>query len=162
MTANSVAEPIVVGVDGSPGSKAALVFALREGLARGCTVQVVTTWLVGPPMRDVISASSYAEEEEAARALQDTLIAEALAEVGEVPDIARIVVHDVGGATLIEAARGAAMLVVGSGRKGALTRAFLGSVSEFCVRHATVPVVVVPDPSRIEAVNGVELEQSSA
>ncbi|MBA2523381.1 MAG: universal stress protein, partial [Solirubrobacterales bacterium] len=38
-------------------------------------------------------------------------------------------------------------LVVGTGRKGTLRRTLLGSVSEFCVRHARCPVVVVPDPA---------------
>ena len=42
---------------------------------------------------------------------------------------------------------------VGSGRKSVLVRALLGSVSEYCVRHARVPVVVVPDPSRLEEDN---------
>lgn len=46
---------------------------------------------------------------------------------------------------LVEEAQDALMLVVGSGRKGILARAFLGSSSAYCVRHATVPVVVVPD-----------------
>jgi nucleotide-binding universal stress UspA family protein len=34
--------------------------------------------------------------------------------------------------------------VVGSAHKGAVRRALLGSVSEYCVRHAKCPVVVIP------------------
>jgi hypothetical protein len=41
------------------------------------------------------------------------------------------------------------MLVVGSSHKGMAARRLLGSVSEYCLRHARVPVVVVPDPSRV-------------
>jgi nucleotide-binding universal stress UspA family protein len=51
----------------------------------------------------------------------------------------------------VEAAHDAALLVVGSGRKSLVARALLGSVSEYCVRHSRVPVVVVPDPARLEA-----------
>ena len=38
---------IVVGIDGSEGSKAALEWAIREGSARGATVDVVICWSVG-------------------------------------------------------------------------------------------------------------------
>lgn len=147
---------MVVGVDGSTGSLAALRFALEEGLARGATVQVVTSWLLGPPMRETITDEAYAEEAASAQRLQDAAIYAATRDLAETPVISRLVVHDVGGATLIDAARDAAMLVVGSGRKSVLARAFLGSVSEFCVRHASVPVVVVPDPSRVDASDGLE------
>ncbi len=51
--------------------------------------------------------------------------------------------------SLVKAAHDAALLVVGSGRKSLVARALLGSVSEYCVRHSRVPVVVVPDPARL-------------
>jgi nucleotide-binding universal stress UspA family protein len=49
------------------------------------------------------------------------------------------------GAGLLEAAlaEGAALLVVGSHRRGRLGRLILGSVSAYVVDHATVPVLVV-------------------
>jgi hypothetical protein len=62
-----------------------------------------------------------------------------------------VVLQNYGGHALVEAAHDAAMLVVGSGHKSLVARALLGSVSEYCVRHAKVPVVVVPDPARLEA-----------
>lgn len=141
---------IVVGVDGSPGSKAALAFALREGLVRGATVEVVTTWLLGPAISDIATATSFEEEQEKAQACQEEALGEVLATMAAQPVISRVVLQSYGGHALVDAAHDAALLVVGSGRKSVLVRALLGSVSEYCVRHARVPVVVVPDPSRLE------------
>lgn len=141
---------IVVGVDGSPGSKAALAFALKEGLVRGSTVEVVTTWLLGPAISDIATATSFEEEQEKAQACQEAALSEVLATMDAQPVISRVVLQSYGGHALVDAAHDAALLVVGSGRKSVLVRALLGSVSEYCVRHARVPVVVVPDPTRLE------------
>lgn len=141
---------IVVGVDGSAGSKAALAFALREGLARGSTVEVVTTWLMGPAISDITTASTVEQEQQKAEECQDDALREVLGGFDERPTISRVVLQSYGGHALVEAAHDAALLVVGSGRKSLVARALLGSVSEYCVRHARVPVVVVPDPARLE------------
>ena len=142
---------IVVGVDGSAGSKAALAFALQEGLARRATVEVVTTWLMGPAISDIATATTVEEEEQKARECQDDTLREVLEGFAERPTISQVVLQSYGGHALVEAAHDAALLVVGSGRKSLVARALLGSVSEYCVRHARVPVVVVPDPARLEA-----------
>jgi nucleotide-binding universal stress UspA family protein len=142
---------IVVGVDGTPGSKAALAFALEEGLVRGVTVEVVTTWLMGPILSDIATATTFEDERQRAQETQDAALAEVLEGFDERPAISQVVLQNFGGNSLVEAARDAALLVVGCGRKNILARALLGSVSEHCVQHATVPVVVVPDPARIHA-----------
>ena len=140
---------IVVGVDGSPGSKAALAFAIEEGLARGVTVEVVTTWLMRPMTADVVATTSYDAERRRARDTQDAAVAEVLDGFDDRPTISQVVLHEYSGQTLVDAAKDAALLVVGSGRKNVLARTLLGSVSEYCVRHSEVPVVVVPDPARV-------------
>jgi len=42
------------------------------------------------------------------------------------------------------------LLVMGSRGQGTLRRTFLGSVSDYCVHHAHIPVVVVPPPAHSE------------
>jgi nucleotide-binding universal stress UspA family protein len=51
--------------------------------------------------------------------------------------------HGFAGAVLVEAAKGASMLVVGSRGHSGLTDLLIGSVSEHCVHHATSPTLVV-------------------
>lgn len=140
---------VVVGVDDSAGGRAALRFALEEGLARDTTVEVVTTWIFGTTVREAVTEPMVQSEARVVRLLQDQILAEVARDLPRLPRVAQLVLHDSGGAPLVETSEGAAMLVVGSGRKGRMARAFLGSVSEFCVRHAGVPVVVVPDPGKV-------------
>lgn len=47
------------------------------------------------------------------------------------------------GPVLIAASEGAQAVVVGSQGHGAVSKLLLGSVSSYCVHHATCPVVVV-------------------
>jgi len=42
----------------------------------------------------------------------------------------------------------AQLIVMGSRGMGALRRTFLGSVSDYCVHHAHIPVVIVPPPNQ--------------
>ncbi len=141
--------PVVVGLDDSPGGRAALKFALEEGVARGVAVEVVTTWLLDTVIRDRITDLMIEDEAKLVAMMQDQILAEVARDLPVMPQVSQLVLHDVGGAPLVETAKDACMLVVGSGRKGPLARTFLGSVSEYCVRHAQVPVVVVADPALV-------------
>ncbi|MGO4257404.1 universal stress protein [Marmoricola sp. RAF53] len=145
----TTSRPVVVGLDDSPGGRAALRFALEEGLARGTTVEIVTTWIMDTMIREDVTDQMARDEAHVVRLRQEQILAEVAGDLPRVPPVAHLVLHDSGGSPLVEAAADAAMLVVGSGRKGPMARAFLGSVSEFCVRHSPVPVVVVPDPSKV-------------
>ncbi len=136
--------PIVVGVDGTAASQQALVFAIREACLRGSPVEVVTAWTWSSVYEPVATLESSADARDQAQRLQDEAVTEALSAAGVTPVVSRQVVRGDPAQVLIEAARGAAYLVVGSAHKGVLKRAILGSVSEQCVRHADCPVMVIP------------------
>jgi len=149
MTDRQHAPAIVVGVDDSAPGRAALRFALEEGLVRNCRVTVVTTWIWDGIVRQRVSDELLADEAHVVRMRQDQILAEVSAGMPRLPAVDQLVLHDAGGAALVEAAKDAAMLVVGSSHRGLTSRTLLGSVSEYCVRHARVPVVVVSDPARV-------------
>jgi len=142
---------IVVGVDETAGSRAALRFAVEEALSRGAVVDVLSAWIWQSPYEGFTAPAGSEESERETEQMQDALVREVLAEFERTPELRRTIVNAYAGEALVERAEDALMLVVGSGRKGALSRAIIGSVSEFCVRHSTTPVVVVPDPDRIRA-----------
>ena len=152
---------IVVGVDHTPGSRAALDFALQEGLSRGASVEIVTAWQWTSPYEGIERAGTVDSAKEAAAAMQDSVVQEAVDRLDVRPAISQIVVHDYPGKVLVARAEDASMLVVGSGRKSAVTRAMMGSVSEYCVRHASAPVVVVPDPDRIEHTHHADVDRAA-
>lgn len=139
---------IIVGLDGTPGSRTALDIALDEGIARGATVEVVTVWTVGTPY-DGATLHDPETARASASAMQDRVLEENLAGRERRPVVAQTLVAGYAGPALVERSQGAAMVVVGNGRKSAVSRAFMGSTSEHLVRHAHSPVLVVPDPDRI-------------
>src|SRR4029077_2242999 len=53
------------------------------------------------------------------------------------------VVEGQAGPVLVDAAEGADLLVMGNRGHGGLTEALLGSVGQYCVRHAPCPVVIM-------------------
>jgi nucleotide-binding universal stress UspA family protein len=139
---------IVVGVDGTPGSDAALDFALSEGLSRGCTVEVVTGWLWTSSTDGLAPTGTLAEGRAEIARMQDIQLTGALTRLGATPSLAQLVVHDYAGRVLVARAEHAAMLVVSGGTQGSASRKSVGSIAEYCVRHSAAPVVVVPDPAR--------------
>jgi nucleotide-binding universal stress UspA family protein len=84
---------------------------------------------------------------EAIRKAAEELLAEAVSEaaVGDVTIDQRLVEGPAAGA-LIEEAKGAQLLVVGSRGHGGFTGLLLGSVSQQCAQHAPCPVVIVRVP----------------
>ena len=136
---------IVVGVDGTAASGAALAFALREGALRGSAVEVVTAWAFEGPYDGILALDSVDQARRNAEQAQDAAVTAALATVAVPPLLSRTVVRGAAGPELIRAARGAKYLVVGNGHKNLAERALLGSVSRYCIQHAPIPVLVVPE-----------------
>ena len=135
---------IVVGVDGSGSSKAALRWAIRQGKLTGSSVEVVTTWHY--PAAYGLAPGSQGSFDFEANA--KSALVEALAEVsGFEPDVLvrPLVTEGVAAEVLLHEAKGADLLVVGSRGHGGFASALLGSVSMYCVLHAHCPVLVLRD-----------------
>jgi nucleotide-binding universal stress UspA family protein len=141
---------IVVGVDGSAGAAAALDFALAEGRRRGCPVEVVTAWLGSGHLDGTSDSDDLTEARARVHRMQDDVLDRCLAAHSDAPRVGRVVVHDYAGRVLVARAERASMVVVGSGSPSRTNHQLLGSVAEYCVRHAPVPVVIVPPPARLE------------
>jgi nucleotide-binding universal stress UspA family protein len=137
---------IVVGVDGSEGSREALVWAMQEAARRGVELDVVNAWMAAEvfvPAGPALVVDGDATKE-ASRSLLERMTG-SLIEAVE-PTAPRVELMPVAGtpaATLLRAARDADLLVVGARGVGGFRGLLLGSVSQQCVHHALCPVVVV-------------------
>ena len=138
---------ILVGVDGSPESLAALRWAVRQAELTGGTVDAVTAWrlpiaLTGYGLAPV-AVGDRPWMEHAARQVLERAIAE-VTRTGHGSAVRGHLIQGFAARALLKAASGADLLVVGCHGSGGFTGARLGSVSLSCVRHARCPVVVVP------------------
>jgi nucleotide-binding universal stress UspA family protein len=145
-----MAEDIVVGIDGSPGAALALGFAIDEAGFRGLPLRIVCAWepsagaYVGetfaPTPDSFLQAEGHAQE----------VIRAALERVAADASLTATAVAIEGGpaTVLVEQARDAKLLVVGSRGRGGAASLLLGSVSRTVVLHAPCPVVVVPSVDR--------------
>jgi nucleotide-binding universal stress UspA family protein len=145
-----MSELVVVGVDGSPASYTALRWALEYAGRTDAQVHAVRCWLpvVARGWEAAVTAApvpSHAEQEaHAERELVDVVTA-ALARVSEGSmhvAVRQGVVRGPAGPVLVAEAAGAALLVLGHGPR--VAELLHRSVSWYCVRHATCPVLVIP------------------
>jgi nucleotide-binding universal stress UspA family protein len=134
---------IVVGVDGSDVSKAALEWAVRQAGLTGAAVEAVIAWefpvITGYPV-----PVSDVDWEDLARQIITDAVAEVRGVAGQV-QIRGTVMKGNAAQVLLDESAGAELLVVGSRGHGGFTEALLGSVGQHCVQHATCPVVVIRD-----------------
>ena len=133
--------PIVVGVDGSPASLAALEWAARQGALTGAPVEVVMSWEWPTSFGWALPLPDYDPAGDAGRILDEATQKVRTAHPNL--EVRTSVVEGHPAPSLIEASRGASLLVVGSRGHGEFAGMLLGSVSEHCVTNAHCPVVVV-------------------
>jgi nucleotide-binding universal stress UspA family protein len=137
---------IVVGIDGSDASKAALAWAAGEAELRNTDVLALLAWMptvaVGGPWPVVVPVSAPEEADEAAEATLAAVVNEVLGQEPNVNVVERVV-HGAAATALLEASADAQLLVVGSRGLGGFTGMLLGSVSHQCAQHASCPVVIV-------------------
>jgi nucleotide-binding universal stress UspA family protein len=137
---------IVVGIDGSPGSLHGLSWAGREARLRNATLEVVAAWTYPTPVL-LVPVAPDPPQVKTLRKNAREMIEHALEKVADDVDGVDVDLRVVEGdtsAVLLERAKGADLLVVGSRGLGGFRGLLLGSVSQQCVQHATSPVVVVP------------------
>lgn len=135
---------VVVGVDGSPSCSAALEWAADYAELTGKRLQAVIAW------HFPASAGWTVDAGDVASAAHDA-IHEALKPIAQRHpdlDIEPVVEEGIAAPVLLDSARTADLLVVGSRGHGAFAGMLLGSVSMHCVHHARCPVVVVPGDER--------------
>lgn len=137
---------IVVGFDGSTMSTAALQWAAEHSRLSGAPLLAVHTW-------EQPSAEEYAGGVELrhltgrdAREDANSWVAAALGERTEGLSIQVDVIEGSAGPVLVKRAQDAALLVVGTREHTGLRRLVSGSVSHYCLSHASCPVVAVPGP----------------
>ena len=134
---------IVVGVDGSEGSRMAVRWAARQARLTGAPLRAVASWRWPnyitriPPGVDL--------QADTLRTLREVLAGIRT----EFPDVhvSEHVVEGPAGPALLTQAGDASLLVVGARGRAAFPGMLLGSVAEYCVRNGPCPVVVVRVPA---------------
>lgn len=138
--------PVVVGVDGSDISSAAIAFAYDFADRHGRELLAVHAW-TDLPMHAMEPVRGWAEDWQDIRHRGQQLLADALATHAERHPgvvVRRAVSIDRPARALLDAAAdGAALLVVGSHGRGTLGSLLLGSVSHAVIYHAPCPVAVL-------------------
>lgn len=137
---------LVVGVDGSSASNAAVAWAARDAAMRNVPltlVHMLSTYVPTFPQIPLPGGVAVWQEEDARLVLEEA---------------AKLARESAGGSvvvgtelkssppipTLVQLSEGADMVVVGSHGRGAVGRALLGSVSSGVLRGAACPVAIIP------------------
>jgi nucleotide-binding universal stress UspA family protein len=149
-----VSGTIVVGVDGSDPSRGALDWALGEASLRSARLVAVHAWSFFPsvssdPFPGGYGQVSVATEEayEALRLAAERLLESEVSAASRAHEGVEVELQTVEGrpaVVLLEAARDAQLLVLGTRGHGGFAGLLLGSVSQQCAHHAPCPLVSVP------------------
>lgn len=136
---------VVVGVDAHTPEAEVLDFAFREAALRGARVRAVHGWDL-PPVFGYAGGAVPAAELAQLEALEAKLLSLALAGPREQhPQVEVVEDVQLGAArALVEASAGAALVVVGRGRRPVEFGPRLGRIAHAVLHHAEAPVAVVP------------------
>ena len=159
MTEHERTEPrgaVIVGVDGSAGASAALMWAAAEARLRETRLRVIHAWRFSYPevggygwggSVEVLPRTGMSDLHQAAEGLLDEATAN-LASAGVDVDFECEAVEGAPADVLVRAAKEGDLLVLGSRGHGGFVGLLLGSVSQQCAHHAACPVVIVHAPKR--------------
>jgi nucleotide-binding universal stress UspA family protein len=141
---------IIVGIDGSPESDAAVSWAARDATLRGLPLTLVhvespaaATWAQAPTLEE--SPDDQRAEGRSLLAHASDIARGAVADAAQLPITGELLSAASPVPTLVEHSADAELIVVGSRGRGALSRSVLGSVSAGLIRHAHCPVALIRD-----------------
>lgn len=146
--------PVVVGVDGSGVSQKAIEYAFAEASARECELIAVHTWMDMQIQASLAGLSAAQQQWKIVEEEQNMLLGHRLAGYAErYPDVqvTRVVTRDRPVRALVDAAKGAQLLVVGSHGRGGFKGMLLGSTSRALLQSAPCPMMVVRPDSDAKA-----------
>jgi nucleotide-binding universal stress UspA family protein len=139
---------IIVGIDGSAESDAAVRWAAHDAAIRGLPLTVVhvespaaATWSQAPVLEE--SAGEQLAEGRSLLAHASTIARDAIADTAQVHITGELLSSATPVPTLVEQSKDAELIVVGSRGRGALSRSILGSVSAGLISHAHCPVALI-------------------
>jgi nucleotide-binding universal stress UspA family protein len=132
---------IVVGVDGSEPAARALDWAVVEATRRAASLHLVTSWMF-PMAPGYAFTASVPQVHEAAREVCEQAADEVRRHAPQL-HVSTETVQQTPGPALVAASKDADLLVVGSRGLGGFEGLVMGSVSQYCARHAKCSVVVV-------------------
>jgi nucleotide-binding universal stress UspA family protein len=132
---------IVVGIDGSQPSERALDWAVAEAGRRGAPLHLVTAWIF-PMAPGYAFTATVPQVHEAAREACERAAEDVRRRAPQLR-VSTEIVQQTPGPALVAATDGADLLVVGSRGLGGFQGLVMGSVSQYCARHASCSVVVV-------------------
>ena len=136
---------IVVGVDGSKASEAALQWAYREAAMAHAELEVLHAWEYPYPVAEPNpTGPRHRMQQHALEELDRSTIA--LKHLGNRNGV-KVQARLAEGSTakvLLDASADADLIVVGSRGRGGFASLMLGSVSRTIVQHALCPVAVIP------------------
>ena len=139
------AKTIVVGVDGSPGSRKALKWAAAEAAVHGAELVVLNVWehTLMPPAGSVSVSERYVPD--SSQRTSEDLVHVIKEELGDEPPVSvkARVKQGRPAKVLIEESAGTDLLVVGKRGHGGFAGLVLGSVSQHVAAYAKCPVTVV-------------------
>ena len=138
---------IIVGVDGSDHSQAALKWAYEEAAHHGASLNVVAAWRApvlpqSPPYGSLPPEGYDTQPGNDALALLERLVADLEVRTPAV-DMQTSIEEGNPAKVLIERSTGADLMVVGSRGRDGFAGMLLGSVSQHLVAHAHCPVTIV-------------------
>ena len=144
---------VIVGVSGSQRCLPALRHA--AALARGHDAALIPLLIWVPPgglLADRRCPSRYLREvweEDAQKRLDQAMMAALGGVPADVPAAPMVLCGEAGWILVHAASRPGDVLVIGTGRQGALSRLARANVSRYCLAHAACPVLAIP-PSPLE------------